>query len=625
MDVLLAYTPHLTGAALEHMKILDSRIYTMCGGLSHLPQRLYHVESPESFTALVNTVFQQFINQETRYIVLKGSVSAIWIIPLFTWLLPEAVCVTFKSWTVWGDGDGDARITVDLQEHGQEITHWKVEMWEATTIERLITIPFQESQSPQHIPWRITKQYIRAEFAFSDEVLSILGQMSGYLLNDLVNYSEICSGPFLRTKLNELISKEATSKKESVMRDCGWDDFDDEKIRALLEEHGPELDTDNYMVDFRESMKMYIDRTNTECIQEACVDPIERADLLHLAVSIATSALGSLMTESSGAEHGTECHPYTNFAAYMEREEIVTYLMSGDGMAFKEFREKLYSCIFYCLPASGGTDDLLVVEKDGFLLYPNIVFSGEAKKTSVFNFVIQPGAIRTESLQRCKNIREIVNRDYQSLGIHSEPIAVEAFSESDYIGLRPKTGWMARLPELLVYTSIRGDSIFIRPTLKIFPIDTVDMSLMPQSVPSTSFANQQALQRNDPPASPVEVRFRYLDVLENLVNALLVPRSPGFSVRDEFSLAQSYRTVLDRTVWLHPASATRSKWPNSIVAADSRFLVYTADSIGLTLFQLSRINQSVRTVIMEKGCNLVQAIHAAEEAKKGKWVIIVSG
>ena len=156
-------------------------------------------------------------------------------------------------------------------------------------------------------------------------------------------------------------------------------------------------------------------------------------------------------------------------------------------------------------------------------------------------------------------------------------------------------------------------------------MDVVDMTLIPSSAALSPFANPQAPQRSDSPASPVEVRFRHLDVLENLISVLFIPRSPAFSIRAESRLANIHRRILKRTVWIHPASAARSKWSTSTVASKSRVLVYTADRIELTVFQLSNGNQSIRTVIMEKGCNLMQAIYAAEEARKGNWVILVRG
>ena len=83
------------------------------------------------------------MNQEIHYVILSWSASAMWIITLLTWILPDNVCTTFEGQVVWGQGN--AKITIDLQERGQEAPLWKLETWKASAIEHLIAIPFQES------------------------------------------------------------------------------------------------------------------------------------------------------------------------------------------------------------------------------------------------------------------------------------------------------------------------------------------------------------------------------------------------------------------------------------------------------------------------------------------------
>ena len=626
-DVLLAYTPRLTEAASEHLKYMDSQIYRLCGP-SRVPRKIYHVESPESLARLLNSVFRHYMNQEARYVVLKGSVSAMWIITLLTWLLPDDVCTVFKNQVIWGRAD--AKITIELPEFGQESTQWIIQSWTASAIEDII--PFGDSQPAQHVPWRITRQCIRAEHEFSDEILSILGQLSGYLVKAFIEVGQIQDGTYFRTNLDELISKEATSKYESIMKEFGWDDRPDSDLYAALEERSLEFKglvsesrTLEYVGRFRKVIKSCIYKAHPKFIENLGTDLPKQEDILNLAVIIATSALGSLMVGKSKVEHGVGYSPCIHFATYRERERMVELLMSVDGIEYRRFRSSIYSCILSCMETGESMDTVLVVEQDGLLLYPKIILGGKVEKTSAFNLVIQPGAIRTESSQRYKFIRETLKRDYQSSGVPSEPACVKAFSGSEYIGLKPKTDWMAQPPELLTYTSIQGDSILVRPTLRVFPKDTISRTTTSRLGALNLFTSRQFSQRPNSPIDSIEVRFRYLDVLENLATALLVPKSIAFSIRAESSLAKKCRQVLDQTAWLHPASSTRSKPISGISDTEWRFIVCTENNLALTLFQLSIGTKSGRTVIMEKGCNLMQAVHAAEEARKRSWVIIVGG
>ena len=236
-DVLLPYTPRLTEAVSEHMKSMDAEVYRLCGP-TRLPRKIYHVESPESLAKLLNSLFHHLMNQEHRYILLKGSVSAMWIITLLTWLLPKDVCVTFMSHVLWGQAD--AKVTIELQEYGQETTLWQMESWRVSAVEDVMSFrdshPFPESQPPQHIPWRIIRQYIRAEYEFSDAILSILGQLGGYLVKAFIHMGQIQDGTYSRNSLEALIKNGATSKHVSIMKDFGWDDIPDQKLYAALEE-----------------------------------------------------------------------------------------------------------------------------------------------------------------------------------------------------------------------------------------------------------------------------------------------------------------------------------------------------------------------------------------------------
>ena len=399
---------------------------------------------------------------------------------------------------------------------------------------------------------------------------------------------------------------------------------------------------------FRKAFKSCIYKVHPSFVKELGTDLAKQEDILDFALIIATSALGSLMVERSKIEDGVGYSPYIHFAIYVERERMVELLMSAGGIEYQRFRRTIYSCILSCLETGDSMDTVLVAEQDGLLLYPKIILGGQEggkiERTSAFNLILRPGAIRTESSQRYKFIKELLKRDHESTSMTAESGSIKAFFETEYLGLTLNKGtlntdWMAQPPELLAHTSIQGDSILVRPTLRVFPKNTVSITRASSIGTFNPFTRGQVPRQANSPVDPVELRFRYLDVMENLATALLVPKSPALSILAEAELAKKYRLVLTQTSWLHSASTIRTMTPwisgtgsksriwtlPSSYDEDWRFIVYTGDDKGLTLLQLSVRAKSGRTVIVEKGCNLMQAIHAAEKAQEGNWVIVVGG
>ena len=281
-------------------------------------------------------------------------------------------------------------------------------------------------------------------------------------MKDFIESGQLQGRLSFRTKLNELMSKEATSKYESIRRDFGWDNVHDRKPCAGLEECRLDLKGQypvvlfvSYVGQLDESMMNCIGRAYPDSYEKLRFDPPKRKKIMHLVVFIATLAFSNLMIEKSKAKHRMQYNLYIHTAAYQERETIVECLMSGAGVKYQDFRKTMYSCILSCLQTGEVTDDILVIVQDGVLLHPDIILGGKPERTSVFDLVVQPGAIRTEFSQRYKYIREVVRRDYQSAGIPLEPNSVKAFSESKYIGVKPKTDWMPQHPELLANATIR--------------------------------------------------------------------------------------------------------------------------------------------------------------------------
>ena len=124
VDVLLAYSPQLTKGLIECLEQIRSGIQAACDP-SDFPKKIFDVPTAQYTAELLVKVFQAFRNEEFCRISLEGSVSAMWIGSLLAWLLPEHVAFTFKEFLILGRPE--ARIAIELEEHGKETGTWKIQ------------------------------------------------------------------------------------------------------------------------------------------------------------------------------------------------------------------------------------------------------------------------------------------------------------------------------------------------------------------------------------------------------------------------------------------------------------------------------------------------------------------
>ena len=629
-DVLLAYTPGLTESALKHQEHIESQVHRLCG--SSKPRKLYHIQSAEFVAKMIFQVFQQYIDQDITYVVLKGSASAMWIATLFTWLLPDEICMTFMGESICGRGG--AKVVIELQERGQETDHWSLQIWTASTFDKVLSFHFYDTLPPQSLPWRITRAFIQAECEFSDKMLSILGQLSSYLIKVLVEIGGVYSPAFNRRPLEELVSTDTLSRYESIITELGWKEEPDSGFRAVLERRSPNfrrLESEKtkigvYEERFRKEIKDAICEAYPGFVDELWTDLPKQEDLLNLAIMVSTSALGHLMikrSKNNAETASTTFIPYIHLASYKERMAMVEQLLSIEGIAYQWLRRTLYSCILSSVEIGETLDNVLVVEQHGLLLFPKIILEEEKiEPSSAFEFCVQPGAIRNLSSQRYKFVREVGYRGLIDPMSSSESFeGIKAFSGSEYIGIKPRTDWMSQSPEMHAYISIQGNSLLIRSILRVFPATNTTM-------PSTfrilnPFGNRGALQQADSSTSCQDVQFQYQMALKTLATAFLVAKSSSFSIRAESNLAKRHQSILTSTMWLYPGSSRRN-FSTAGTQKQSRIVVYTGDDKGLLLSHLN-LSDLDHIFLMGSGCNIMQAIHKAEETTPGSWLIIMRG
>ena len=351
---------------------------------------------------------------------------------------------------------------------------------------------------------------------------------------------------------------------------------------------------------------------------------------------IATSALASLFLEDLDSNNLFQQTSYFSVAIFHDRSKFIEKVISQSGIDFKGLQRSIFACIF-CAFDQDFVGDEIVIAREGLILYPAALFSPRIEKQGALNLALHPGTIRLDSLneqklnhKRYRYVREVSQKDNFSGFSSSEVESVKAFSGSKYLGLIPKTDWMAKEPDFFAVSSIKGDSIFVKPTLRIYRSRPTN-SKMPVHQPKalSAFDNSPHKWTSGISTSAYhEVHFTYLEALEGLACCLYVPRSGTFTTSAEKSLAVQLRRELDCTAWLCPSSQMRvdpdRRQPGKTNQSSARFIVHTGNNPHLAFYQLSMSQPgSLRYVLVERGCNLVKAVQGVEKEWGCGWVIIM--
>ena len=138
VDVILAYTPRMTEAAIKHMSCIGLSLQGLRAA-SEVPRKIYHTGAGTSFGKLINSVFRHYVDVHDVHLTLHGSVSALYIVGLFTWLVPEDVCANFKNNIIGGSHDAKIKIEVQDLEHQSE--EWTIQVWKESSAKEIISFP----------------------------------------------------------------------------------------------------------------------------------------------------------------------------------------------------------------------------------------------------------------------------------------------------------------------------------------------------------------------------------------------------------------------------------------------------------------------------------------------------
>ena len=440
-------------------------------------------------------------------------------------------------------------------------------MWTETPVDALIEdLRFEGSQTPRFVPQEITRQFVDSIYGFSQEILDILGQVSGVIVKVLVEFGCIQDETQrYKTKLNSVIGKDAVANYESIVCDFGWHGmklnpglFDALMREGLKCQHIIVDDPDKCMEQFRKEIKSAIHQAFPR-FQAALGTRLHiQEDILDLAFMISTYALASLFLEDVSDNDIVEHNSYITFAIKEDCEHFVAHLIGQSGISFRRFYTSLFACIF-CVNNKTFVDRTIIVGREGLVLYPVMLFSPKIKQQGGLNLALHRGAIRSIKLdyQRYGCIREESHQDMFAGSTNTEIESTKAFSGSKYLGLVPKTDWLTRKPDFFVMSSIAGNTILVKPTLRVYRKRSAK-SLVDPSKPLSAFDHTpQTYTPESYDSSLYEVHFCYLRALENLACALYVPSSGTFSPQAEQNLAKQLCRELECTFWLCPSSSRR--------------------------------------------------------------------
>ena len=424
------------------------------------------------------------------------------------------------------------------------------------------------------------------------------------------------------------------------MRRFGWEDdidlgtklYDAYMKQTLKFQQTVHDGSDKCINQFRKEIILAVHQTyypHLEATLDARLPIIE--DMLDLALVISTTALASLFLEDSTNSDIAEHNSYITFGLQEDRTRFIQSLIGRFGIPFKRFYESIFACLF-CVNSNIFVGDEVVVAREGLVLYPIVLLSPTLDQQGGLNLTLHRGAIRWDQLdhQRYQYVREILHGDIFVGTSKAEIEPIRAFSGSKYQGLVPKADWLTQPPEHFALSSIKGDSILIKPTLRIHrkreatsqaPIHQTDWKL-------SIFDNTPRLHTRYSDALPCyQVHFSYLNALKGLTCALYVPRSGAFSTRAEQNLAKQLRRELEKTYWLCPSSQRREVMWGDLTKIDQnkkRFIVNTDRYPILALYRLSILTGGLsRYVLVENGCNLVQAIQCVEKEWDSGWVVVM--
>ena len=599
---------------VSHLSKVGSAILD-AGVDTSIMQVLYKEISNEAVADILTYTLSGLHNSEVKLMSLKGAMSAIWIIALLTWLIPDDVCVIAAGRLIVGPEN--ARLLIELglpisNENVWEFVEWKKEL----PLRNLISAgDFIINQL--HVSRLMTRQRLQCLYKLSSAQIIIIGQFTGAILCYFVEHGTIfhqAIGQRIRdngerydpvigkTPVTSLLEVAGTWFRDAfpnLMQEYGWtmDDLcpGQQELFDILRswEGQPQNDSSTIQSSFEEYLvKLAI------TLHGPFLDLTTLKDCMNYAIAVASDALIFVTRDSAASWEGIEALG-TSIEEHHE-SEIVARILHKVPFTIGLLRSTILERL--CPYKTETNADILITSSSGCVIYPSFVLEPSLRQESALALNIKLGSIKrgAERFSVVRETRAELGEKIDSTG------TVQLFADDSFV--RPVPTTTDQQVDLEVLSSISGTTLMIKSVL-IFQ--------MSAPVPSSKGVSQ--VQRPGQ-SSKVTRDFSWVQAMMALAVAKYMASDEMVTLREEEALAKSLASDQPETLamlqWILPSSGRpaqpRPREPTR------KLIARTCQDLMASLYQISLAEVFP---VIQNGVSLVKCIAVAEEMAD-EWVII---
>ena len=599
----------------KHLHDVGSRI--LGSNMQESARRvLYEPIAKQTVAKILTFIFAGFQDLDVRSMSLSGAASAVWLVAVLTWMVPDDVQVFSGPVSVMGSQGAKLTIhleTIDESRQGWEFTEWRGE----TSLKDLI-ITQQYPKMQPHLPRLVTRQRLQSVYSLSDQTTTILGQIAGAVLCIFSERGFLChrrAGPgsiaynqgtsqelgtehmSTRVGLLEVASDWYCEEYASIMKLYGWKIAElhdgQTEIYKNLQDWEPTYADSGYVSD-RDQLISHLRKMMND-IYGRHTEASDVEELIGYVVDIAFHALVFVTLQASSN------HKEMEFVApagkFKLEERTIGDLLRRRGMYAHHFRQVVLEML---LPYSGPLrGDELVLEENGLVVYPSIIANPVSTRKAALEQTMTFGTIR-KGKEHYSIVRELQDRIPKEL-IDMGPLC--PFEEGSFMGLIPKS--VPNQVEFEVLSTVKATTLVVRNVIS-FKTD----------INSTHPEGSRKIWRGD---ETVAVRddFSWFRAIENLATAVHLGSHDMMTRFGEENLAKrlASNNVFDLVRWIPPYSGHDVKENES---SKRKLVSTTCHNQLLCIYQLSL--PLLLPIILHEA-SLIKAVSVAERLSE-EYIII---
>ncbi len=575
---------------------------------------LYEQIAKQSVAKILTYVFSGFQDSDVHSMTLSGAASAVWLVAILTWIVPDEVRVYSGPRLIIGPQA--AKLTINLKvldgvEQGWQFTEWRREGSLADLI-----VAQRDVGMRLHIPRLVTKHRFQSLYALSSQDTAIMGQVAGAVLcvfsergalyhargyppQSLQNEGLLSGEISARTGLLDLASDWFCGEYALIMKHYGWTVAElqkgQTKVYQALQGWQPTF-AESYLSD-RDQLTNHL----CKCINDIYGQGAELCDArnyLGYAIDLATHALVFVTRHEPPSQEEPDF--ICPSGPTKVQEMLVEKLLYGHALRSRHFRQMILEML---LPHNGNLrGDELVIAGNGKVIFPSIIADPICRKKAALGLTVILGAIR-KGIERYTAVTESQNRlpsEIVDLG-HLRP-----FDGGKFVGLLPEA--VPNQAELETLSTVRGTELMVKHLITF-----------KDATPTRSTEESSLIRSSDTNSTTKRVGrdFSWLRAIDNLATAKHLCNEDMMTRHGEEALAKRLADehYFEQLRWVSPFSGhdydERSKQRPKLVARTCR------DSL-LCLYQLSLPNLFP---IITHGVSLIKGIAVAERLAR-EYVIL---